>query len=65
MIELYDVVKASKDLNSEVLKDCIGTVVMIYADFPPAYEVEFVDDAHNTLDLLTVTIDDIEPLSPS
>jgi hypothetical protein len=59
MIKLYDVVKSSKDLNDKVLKGCIGTVVMVYSDSPPAYEVEFFDDANETLDLLTVSSVDI------
>jgi len=52
-------VKSLKDLNNVVLKDCIGTVVMVYAAFPPAYEVEFVNDAFGTIDVLTVKADDI------
>lgn len=62
MIEEYDVVRAKKDLSGAVLKGCKGAVVMIYQDPTLGYEVEFVDDEGDTLDVLTVYPDDIESL---
>jgi hypothetical protein len=59
MIEKYDVVMALNDLNDKVLKGSKGTVLIIYPDFPTAYEVEFVNDAFETLDVLTVKADEI------
>jgi hypothetical protein len=59
MIKEYDIVKSLIDLNQKVLKDCKGTVLIVHPDFPPAYEVEFVDNAFETIDVLTVKADDI------
>jgi hypothetical protein len=59
MIQEYDIVKSLSDLNDRVLKDCKGTVLIVYPDFPPAYEVEFVNEVLETLDVLTVKADDI------
>ncbi|MES2062643.1 MAG: DUF4926 domain-containing protein [Bacteroidota bacterium] len=50
----YDVVQATTDLSDMVLKDCKGTILMVYPDFPFSYEVEFVDKNHDTLEILTV-----------
>lgn len=60
MIKEYDVVKAKKDLSDIVLKGCRGAVVMIYQQPTLGYEVEFVDNEGDTLDVLTVYPDDIE-----
>lgn len=60
MIKEYDVVKAKKDLSDAVLKGCRGAVVMVYQEPTLGYEVEFVDNAGDTLDVLTVYPDDIE-----
>ncbi|MCT4713477.1 DUF4926 domain-containing protein [Enterobacteriaceae bacterium H18W14] len=62
MIKEYDVVKAKKDLTDTVLKGCRGAVVMIYQEPTLGYEVEFVDNEGDTLDVLTVYPDDVEPL---
>ncbi|WCG84975.1 DUF4926 domain-containing protein [Pectobacterium sp. A5351] len=62
MIKEYDVVLAKKGLSDTVLKGCKGAVVMIYKEPVLGYEVEFVDNEGNTLDVLTVYPDDIELL---
>jgi len=59
MIKEYDIVKAIKDLNSEVLKGCKGTVVMVHDSPTLGYEVEFFNDTHETIGVLTVYPDDI------
>ena len=59
MIREYDIVHALRDLNDNVLKGHKGTVLIIYPDFPPAYEVEFFDENLYTLDVLTVKDEDI------
>jgi len=59
MIQEYDIVKSLRDLNDKVLKGCKGTVLIVYPDLPQAYEIEFVDDALKTLDVLTVEATDI------
>ncbi|MBF7995941.1 DUF4926 domain-containing protein [Rahnella laticis] len=60
MIKQYDVVRAKKDLSDKVLQGCMGAVVLIY-EFPTlGYEVEFIDNEGDTLDILTVSPCDIE-----
>ncbi|WP_113628154.1 DUF4926 domain-containing protein [Pectobacterium peruviense] len=62
MIKEYDVIKAKKDLSDTILKGCKGAVVIVYQEPVLGYEVEFIDSEGNTLDVLTVYPDDIEPL---
>jgi hypothetical protein len=59
MINEYDVVKSLKNLSDKVSQDCIGTVVVVYPDFPMVFEVEFFDDEMETLEVLTVQEYDI------
>ena len=54
-----DVMTACKDLSKKVKKGCIGTIVYVYENPKLAYEVEFFDDEYNTIELITVTKDDI------
>ena len=61
MFNDLDVVRATRDLTPEIKRHCIGTVVFVHSDPYEAYEVEFFDDTHTTLDVLTVESDDIEP----
>lgn len=56
----YDVVRAIKDINDKVTKGSKGAVLIIHTSIPPQYEVEFVDEEGNTLDVLTVHERDIE-----
>lgn len=42
-----------------VLKGCKGTVLMIYREPTLGYEVEFIDNKGDTLDVLTVYPEDI------
>ncbi|MFB5171593.1 DUF4926 domain-containing protein [Erwinia amylovora] len=60
MIKEYDVVRAKKDLSEAVLKGCKGAVVMLHEEPTLGYEVEFINDVGETLDVLTVYPDDIE-----
>jgi hypothetical protein len=62
MIKEYEIVKSLVDINDKVLKGCKGTVLIIYNDTPPAYEVEFVDENNETLDVLTVKSSEIAVL---
>ena len=55
-------VKANRDLASNVRKGSLGTILMVYKVNPKEYEVEFVDDDNNTLDVLTVAESDISKL---
>ena len=59
MIREYDVVKAVKDLSDKVKTGAEGTVLMVYPDFPSVYEVEFVDEMKESLDVLTVQVGDV------
>ncbi|MBB5646539.1 DUF4926 domain-containing protein [Pedobacter cryoconitis] len=54
MIEIYDVIRSLVDLNDKVPAGSKGTVLIIYPNFPPDYEIEFVNDSFETLDVLTV-----------
>ena len=56
----YDVVRAIRDINDKVRKGLKGAVLIIHPSTPPQYEVEFVDEEGNTLDVLTVHERDIE-----
>ena len=53
MFDEYDVVKAKRKLSDKVLKNSIGTVVMIFPEFLNDYMVEFMED-EKTLDILII-----------
>jgi hypothetical protein len=55
-----DVIKAKRKLSPFVGYGTLGAIVFIHGG--NHYEVEFVDDEGQTLDLLTVNKDDIELL---
>ena len=55
----FDVVKAKRDLSSKVFKNCIGTIVMIYEKPRLGYEVEFINEMGETIELLTVKPQDV------
>ena len=59
MFDGYDVVKAKRKLSDKVLKNSIGTVVMIFPEFPNDYMVEFMKD-EKTLDILDIKGEDIK-----
>ena len=59
MIEMYDIVRSLVDLSDKVPSGTKGTVLIIYPNFPPDYEVEFVDGSFETLDVLTVKAADV------
>ncbi len=56
-LNLYSVVKARRALSDLVVEDSIGTILMIYdAD---TFEVEFMSETGESLDVLTVSSADI------
>ena len=57
-----DVVKAKRKLSDKVLKNSIGTVVMIFPEFLNDYMVEFMED-EKTLDILVIKGEDIEKIN--
>jgi hypothetical protein len=63
MIKEYDIVYAVRDISKDVLKDCKGTVLIVHQRSPSAYEVEFVNENLQTIDVLTVNDEDITLLT--
>ena len=62
MFDGYDVVKAKRKLSDKVLKNSIGTVVMIFPEFIDNYIVEFMKD-EKTLDILDIKGEDIKKIN--
>ena len=62
MFDEYDVVKAKRKLYDKVLKNSIGTVVMIFPEFLNDYMVEFMKD-EKTLDILVIKEEYIEKIN--
>jgi hypothetical protein len=60
VLQEYDVIKSRHDINTKVQKGAIGTILSVHWDTPPRYEVEFIDEEGNTLDVTTVLESDIE-----
>lgn len=64
LFHLLDTVIMTANLSTdEVLAGDLGTIVEIYTDPSPAYEVEFVNPNGTTRALLTLSPDQIRPLS--
>lgn len=59
MFDEYDVVRATRQLSKNVPSGSTGTILIVHAEPSTAYEVEFMDGL-DTLDILTVTDEDIE-----
>ena len=49
-------------MSDKVLKNSIGTVVIIFPEFPNDYMVEFMKD-EKTLDILVIKGEDIEKIN--
>ena len=61
MLLEYDVVRLRSASNAlSVPVGSRGTVLIVYLDTPPAYEVEFVDDAGESLGIFTLHESDLE-----
>ncbi|WP_432408148.1 DUF4926 domain-containing protein [Wukongibacter sp. M2B1] len=60
MLKEYDVVIASCDLSQSVKQGTRGTIVLIVHKEPNKYEVEFVDENGDMLELLTVDERDLK-----
>ncbi|MBI3856438.1 MAG: DUF4926 domain-containing protein [Planctomycetes bacterium] len=57
-------VRLKRDLPENNLKGgARGTVLIVHAAKPPAYEVEFLDGEGQTIALLTLKHDDLELLT--
>ena len=55
----YDIVYAARDLSQDILKGCLGTVVMVFTAPSEGYLVEFLDDNGDYRDVVTVDATDI------
>ncbi|MEI7594871.1 MAG: DUF4926 domain-containing protein [Bacteroidota bacterium] len=53
----YDIVRLNKQIQ-DVLEDSIGTILLVYED-NKSCEVEFVNDAGETINILTVKFNDL------
>ena len=60
MLKEYDIVKARRDLSGKILKGCTGVIVMAFQSSDLAYEIEFVNDKGDTIEVITAYPDDIE-----
>ncbi len=61
MLSEYDVVRLrSASPGIAVPSGTRGTVLIVYADNPPAYEVEFVDNDGTSLGTFTMKQSDLE-----
>ena len=59
MLKDHDVVKINCDLSGKVLNGSTGVIVMVFEQPYLAYEVEFLDEEGYTIDILTVTPEQI------
>lgn len=55
-----DIVKSVRDLSETIPKGTKGAIVAVYGSDKPAFEVEFVDEEGETIDILTVMKEDLE-----
>lgn len=62
MFKEYDVVVAKCALSETVKSKARGTILLILHTNPNVYEIEFMDQNGNTLDILTVNEVDLEPV---
>lgn len=63
MFDELDTVILKKDIKtSELKKGDLGTIVHVYSD-KKAYEVEFIAASGRTIALLTLTPEEIRPMS--
>ncbi len=59
MFNEYDVVVLKKPLpNATVPVSSAGTILIVHSPEDQAYEIEFVDKEHNTIDICTVVGDE-------
>ncbi|MBN2878403.1 MAG: DUF4926 domain-containing protein [Clostridia bacterium] len=59
MFKEYDVIHAKRRISKNVKRGTVGTILLILSNENKVYEVEFLDKAGNTLDVLSVTSKDI------
>ena len=60
----YDIVKAKRPLSDKINQGTIGTILIVYEGVPPQFEVEFVNDDMESIEVLTVSGTDVEPVNP-
>jgi hypothetical protein len=62
LLNEYDVIKAKERLTDKVYKGCKGAVLMVFEGESIAYEVEFIDEDGESLEVITVRDEDIEKI---
>jgi hypothetical protein len=65
MLHEYDVVRLKKSIPSKKLTaQNKGTILIVYEKpgLPKAYEIEFLDEEGQTVAIVTLTDDEVEPL---
>jgi hypothetical protein len=65
MLREYDVVRLRTPISSKNLSTRNkGTILIVYDEpgLPKAYEIEFLDEEGQTIAILTLTEDEVEPL---
>jgi hypothetical protein len=65
MLNLHDIVKATKNITNEILKNCEGTIVFMGNKQPYGYIVEFFDENDDTIDVIEVQDGDIKKVEDS
>jgi hypothetical protein len=65
MYELHSCVRLKRTLpGKEIPVGTMGAIVWVYGEPPKGYEVEFVDADSETIDVCTVSEEDVESLAP-
>lgn len=54
MFKEYDVIRAKKIITDKVPEGCLGTILIVHDAFSRVYEVEFVDENEDMIEVLTV-----------
>ena len=62
--EEYSIIRAKRDLG-KVSKGTQGTILIVFNNKVNHYEVEFMDSDGNSIEVLTVSQEDIELVSSS
>ena len=59
MLNINDVIKVSKDIQEDIRAGDMGTVVHIFDQNPPVYEIEFSDDQGRTIETVPLKEEDV------
>ena len=59
MLNINDVIKVSKNIQSDIRAGHLGTVVHIFDQNPPVYLIEFIDNEGRTTDMASLKEEDM------